>query len=70
MGIGTGIVLIVLGAIIEFAWTGNIPYVDYDVLGTILIVAGVLTIVLVIIVNAQRGRTKSVQETRYRGPGQ
>jgi len=70
MGIGTGIVLIVLGAVIEFAWTGNIPYVDDDVLGTILMVAGVLTIVLVIVVNAQRGRTTSVQETRYRGPGQ
>jgi uncharacterized protein DUF6458 len=66
MGIGTGVLLIVLGAIISFAWTGNIPYVDDDVLGTILMIAGVLTIVLVIIVNAQRSRTKSVQETRYR----
>jgi hypothetical protein len=70
MGIGTGVVLVVLGAILAFAWTGNIPYVDDDVLGTILMVAGVLTIVLVIIVNAQRSRTKNVQETRYRGPGQ
>ena len=67
MGIGTGIVLIVLGAVLEFAWTGNIPYVDDDVLGTILIIAGVLTVVLVIVSNAQRSRTKNVQETRYRG---
>ena len=70
MGIGSGILLIVLGAIIEFAWTGNIPSVDDDVLGTILMVAGLLTVVLVIISNAQRSRTKNVQETRYRGPGQ
>ena len=70
MGIGTGILLIVLGAIIEFAWTGNIPYVDDDVLGTILMVAGVLTVVLVIVSAAQRSRTKNIQETRYRGPGQ
>lgn len=70
MGIGTGILLIVLGAVIAFAWTGNIPYVDDDVLGTILMVAGVLTVVLVIVSNAQRSRTKNVQETRYRGPGQ
>ena len=66
MGIGTGVLLIVLGAVLEFAWTGDIPYVDDDVLGTILIVAGVLTIALVIVVNAQRSRTKNVQETRYR----
>ena len=69
MGIGTGVVLIVLGAILEIAWTGNIPYVDDHVLGVILMVAGVLTLVLVIVVNAQRSRTKNVQETRYRGPG-
>ncbi|MGI3782144.1 MAG: hypothetical protein ACRYG2_15385 [Janthinobacterium lividum] len=62
--------LVVLGAVLEFARTGNIQYVDDDVLGTISIIAGVLTIVPVVIVNAQRSRTRSVQETRHRGPGQ
>lgn len=68
MGIGLGIFLIVLGAILLFALNVNIPYVSDDTLGIILIVAGVLALVLGLIQQAQRGRTKHVQENRYDPP--
>jgi uncharacterized membrane protein HdeD (DUF308 family) len=65
MGIGLGIVLLVAGAILLFAVQVNVPLVSDDVLGIILLAAGALTIVLALILNAQRGRTRHVQETRY-----
>jgi uncharacterized membrane protein HdeD (DUF308 family) len=68
MGIGLGIFLIVLGAILLFALNVNIPYVSDDTLGVILLVAGILTLVIAVIMQAQRGRTKHVQENRYDPP--
>ncbi len=65
MGIGLGILLLVVGAILLFAVNVNIPYVSDDTLGVILIVAGALAIILALVLNAQRSRTKHVQETRY-----
>lgn len=70
MGIGLGIFLIVLGAILLFALNVNIPYVSDDTLGIILLVAGILTLVIAVIMQAQRGRTKHVQENRYDPPPQ
>jgi hypothetical protein len=67
MGIGLGIVLIVLGAI-ALAVKVNVPFIDDDVLGFILIGAGVLALILSLVMQAQRGRTKHVQENRYDGP--
>ena len=68
MGIGLGIFLIVVGAIFLFALNVNIPFVSDDTLGIILIVAGVIALVVALVMQAQRGRTKHVQETRYDGP--
>ena len=68
MGIGLGILLIVIGAILLFALNLDLPFVSDDTLGIILILAGVLTLVLALILNYQRGRTKHVQESRYDGP--
>jgi uncharacterized membrane protein HdeD (DUF308 family) len=68
MGIGLGIVLIVIGAILLFALNINIPFVSDDTLGIILIVAGAITLILALVMNAQRGRTKHVEENRYEGP--
>ena len=68
MGIGLGIFLIVVGAIFLFALNVNIPFVTDDTLGIILLVAGLLTLILSLVLNAQRGRTKHVQENRYDGP--
>lgn len=68
MGIGLGIFLLVVGAILLFALNVNIPYVSDDTLGVILMVAGALTLLLAIVLQAQRGRTKHVQENRYDPP--
>lgn len=68
MGIGAGIVLIVIGAILLFAVQADLPFVSDDTLGIILIVGGILAIVLVLVLNAQRTRTRHVQENRYQGP--
>ena len=68
MGIGLGIFLIVVGAIFLFALNVNIPFVSDNTLGIILIIAGVLALVVGLVMQAQRGRTKHVQETRYDGP--
>jgi uncharacterized membrane protein HdeD (DUF308 family) len=68
VGIGLGIVLIVVGAILLFALNVDLPLVSDDTLGIILIIAGVLALVLALVLNAQRSRTRHVQETRYSGP--
>lgn len=68
MGIGLGIVLIVIGAILLFAYNGNVPFMEDNTLGIILIVAGVIAVIAALAINAQRGRTKHVQENRYEGP--
>jgi hypothetical protein len=46
----------------------DIPFVTDDTLGIILLVAGVLALVLALILNYQRGRTRHVHESRYDGP--
>lgn len=68
MGIGIGIVLIVIGAILLFALNVDLPFVTDDTLGIILIVAGILALILSLVLNAQRTRTRHVQENRYTGP--
>ena len=65
MGLGLGIFLLVLGLIfvsgvIEY----DINFVEDTTLGWILLLAGVLTIVLALIMNQQRSRTKHVEERR------
>jgi uncharacterized membrane protein HdeD (DUF308 family) len=67
MGIGTGIVLIVIGAILLFALNIDMPFVSDDTLGIIFIVAGALALILALIMQAQRSRTKHVEEKRYDG---
>lgn len=68
MGIGIGIVLIVIGAVLLWALNVNLPFFSDDTLGIILIVAGILAIALALLMNAQRTRTKHTQENRYEGP--
>ena len=65
MGLGLGIFLIVLGLIlvsgvIEY----DINFIEDNTLGWILLAAGVLSIVLGLIMNQQRSRTKHVEERR------
>jgi uncharacterized membrane protein HdeD (DUF308 family) len=67
MGIGVGIALIVIGAIFLFALNVDLPFVTDDTLGIILIVAGALALVMALVLQAQRSRTRHVEEKRYDG---
>jgi membrane protein DedA with SNARE-associated domain len=68
MGIGLGIVLLVIGLILVLGVVPDIPNIDDVSLGWILVVVGALAIVLALIMNQQRSRTKHVEERRYDGP--
>jgi uncharacterized membrane protein HdeD (DUF308 family) len=69
MGIGLGIVLIVAGAILLWAVNFDLQFIDDDALGVILLAAGVLTIILALVMNAQRARSKHTVEERRYGDG-
>ncbi len=65
MYIGLGIVLLVLGLILALdVITVDIDYVNDDLLGTILIVAGALAIVLSLLVAPPWRRDRVVHEDR------
>ncbi len=57
MGIGAGIALLVIGAILSFAVSDGIEGVDLTMIGYICMGAGVLALILAFAVNAQRSRT-------------
>lgn len=64
MGIGSGIALIVIGAILVFAInvdTGG--YVDLDLIGYILMGAGVLVFLISLVLVMRRRQTDSVART-------
>ena len=64
MGIALGVILLLAGAIIYWALKLNLDFVDDQTLGIILMAVGVLVIVLSLIMNAQRNRTKHTEERR------
>jgi len=72
MGIGIGIVLLVIGLILALGAIDLPASIDdavaSETLGWIFIVVGVLAIVLALVMNQQRSRTKHVEERRYDGP--
>jgi uncharacterized membrane protein HdeD (DUF308 family) len=69
MGIGTGIVLVVLGLILVLGVVNvDISFIDDAALGWILLLAGVAAIALTLVMNSQRSRTRHVEERRYDGP--
>ncbi len=69
MGIGLGIVLLVIGLILVTGVTNiDIGFIDDRGLGWIFIIVGVLAIVLALVMNQQRSRTKHIEERRYDGP--
>lgn len=65
MWIGLGIVLIVIGAVLNWALTTDVPFVTDGVLGWILIVAGVAAIIFSFIAQAQRNRVHTTHESRH-----
>jgi hypothetical protein len=69
MGIGLGIVFVVIGLILVLGVVQfDITLVDDVALGWILLVVGILAIILALVMNNQRSRTKHVEERRYDGP--
>jgi len=57
MGIGVGIFLIAVGAILAFAVEASVQGIDIEVVGVILMIAGAIGIVLDLIVFAPRRRS-------------
>lgn len=57
MGIGGGIALIVIGAILSFGVSDAIEGVDLTVIGYICMGAGVIALILAIVLNSQRSHT-------------
>ncbi len=67
MAIGLGVVLVVAGAVLMWAIELNIEFIDDFTLGLILLLAGIGAIVISLIINAQRSRSKTthVEERRH-----
>ncbi|HZJ06198.1 MAG TPA: DUF6458 family protein [Nocardioidaceae bacterium] len=65
MGIGLGVVLLVAGLILVLGvFNFDIASVEDETLGWILLGAGILAIVLALIMNAQRSKSRHVEERR------
>lgn len=57
MAIGSGIFLLVVGAILAFAVNDSVESVDLGMIGYICMGAGVLAIIISLVVNAQRSNS-------------
>ncbi|SOC56836.1 DUF6458 family protein [Ornithinimicrobium cerasi] len=57
MGLGLGILLLVVGAILAFAVEYNMSGIELSTIGYILMAAGVLTLLLGLVMNTQRTNT-------------
>jgi hypothetical protein len=66
MGIGVGIALLVVGAILSFAVRDNVPGVNLSVVGYICMGAGVLALVLSLVLNSQATHTKHTAVVEHR----
>jgi Domain of unknown function (DUF6458) len=67
MGIGAGIVLAAIGAILFFAVDADVNGLDLRVVGVILMIAGALGVLLELVVFAPRRRSTTViDEPRVR----
>ncbi len=67
MGIGAGVFLIAVGAILTFALNVSVSGIDLDVVGIILMLAGLIGIALDLAIFAPRRR--SYRETAVSDPG-
>lgn len=68
MGIGLGITLLVLGAIIYFTGVDeSLVSGGLDVVGIILMLGGLLALIMGLVMNAQRTRTQHTTVTERRG---
>ena len=63
MSIGAGILLVVIGAVLRFALTIQLSWIDVDLVGTILMVAGVVVLILGMIFTFRRRRSTTTRRT-------
>lgn len=63
MSIGTGIVLFVIGAILAFAVNVDVQWVNLDLIGYILMGAGVIVFLIGIILMVRKRQTVSTTRT-------
>ncbi len=63
MSIGTGVVLFVIGAILVYAVDVDVQWVNLDMVGYILMGAGVVVFLLGIVLLARRRGTESISRT-------
>jgi len=61
---GSGIALIVIGAILAFAVRDSVPGVSLGLIGYICMGAGVLAVILGLVTNAQATRRTNIVEHR------
>lgn len=64
-GAGTGVGLIMGGAVLLWAVDLDLPYVAEAPLGLILMVAGIIAVVATVAMTMQRSRSREVVEHRY-----
>ncbi|MCD2442536.1 DUF6458 family protein [Agromyces sp. SYSU K20354] len=63
MSIGLGIVLVVIGAILTFALNITVEWINLQLVGYILMGAGVVVIIIGIVLLARRRRTVATSRT-------
>ncbi|MGZ4636524.1 MAG: DUF6458 family protein [Oryzihumus sp.] len=70
MGIGLGIFLLVVGAIVTFAIPQDfLSGVNLDLIGWILMGAGALAVILALVMNQQRANTSHTAVVEHRDTG-
>ncbi len=55
MYVGLGVFLMVVGAVLTFATSATVDWVDLDVVGWILMIGGLVAIILSIVFSRRRG---------------
>jgi uncharacterized membrane protein SirB2 len=63
MSLGTGIVLVVIGAILAFALNVQVDWIDLHLVGYILMIAGAVGIILGIVLLSRRRRSVATTRT-------
>ena len=69
MGIGLGIFLLVVGAVMSFAVRDSWSAVDLTMIGYIFMGAGALAVILALVMNQQRANTSHTAVVEHRETG-
>jgi hypothetical protein len=69
MGIGLGIFLLVVGAILSFGVRDNLSALDLTMIGYICMGAGALSVILALVMNQQRANTSHTAVVEHRETG-